>query len=202
MRPPFPEGKEMRIPGSFIMKIAGYCLPAILLLGYVAWAQVVPQPGPPTPIACAYNTSPVTLTNGQAGWVQCSATGSLAVTSAPATDGGLSNYFVQPTASTNAANIKNGAGQVYKVTVTNNSATVNYLRLYNAGTGFNGCNSATNLAYQVAIPGSTSGAGIVDSWVNGLAFATGISICVTSGYATNDTTNATASAMSVNIGYK
>lgn len=40
-------------------------------------AQVVPQPGPPTPIACAYNTSPVTLTNGQAGWVQCSSTGAL-----------------------------------------------------------------------------------------------------------------------------
>lgn len=42
-------------------------------------AQVLPQPGPPTPIACAYNTSPVTLTDGQAGWIQCDNTGKLAL---------------------------------------------------------------------------------------------------------------------------
>lgn len=118
------------------------------------------------------------------------------------TSGGLSVYFVQPTASDNHVNIKNGAGQVYKISVTNNSATVNYLRLYNAASGFNGCNSATNLVYQMAIPASTSGAGYSDSWEFGMAFSTGISICVTSGYPTNDTTNATASAMSVNVGYK
>lgn len=125
------------------------------------------------------------------------------VSTQPATSGGLSVYFVQPTASDNHANIKNGSGQVYKIAATNNSATINYLRLYNAASGFNGCNSATNLVYQVLIPGnSTNGGGIVDTWVEGIAFSTGISICVTSGYATNDTTNATASAMSVNIGYK
>lgn len=53
---------------------------ATLLIGGLAYAQVVPQPGPPTPIACAYNTSPVTLTNGQAGWVQCAANGSITTT--------------------------------------------------------------------------------------------------------------------------
>ncbi len=121
----------------------------------------------------------------------------------PTTTGGLAVYFVQPTASDNHVVIKAGAGQVYKVTATNNSATINYLRLYNATTGFNGCNSATNLVYQALIPGnSTNGAGLSDSWELGIAFATGISICVTSGYAATDTTNATASAMSVNIGYK
>lgn len=120
----------------------------------------------------------------------------------PVTTGGLSVFFVQPTASDNHANIKNGAGQVYHVKATNNSATVNYLRLYNAGTGFNGCNSATNLVDQWAIPASTSGAGYVEDIAVGEAFATGISICVTSGYATTDTTNATASAMSVSVGYK
>ncbi len=121
---------------------------------------------------------------------------------APTTTGGLSVYFVQPTSSDNHANIKNGAGQVYKISVTNNSATVNYIRLYNAGSGFNGCNSATNLVYASAIPASTTVGGILDSWEAGIAFSTGISICVTSGYATNDTTNATATAMNVNIGYK
>lgn len=108
-------------------------------------------------------------------------------------------YFVQPAASDNHANIKNGAGQVFKISVTNNSATINYLRLYNAGTGFNGCNSATNLVYQMAIPAQS---GLIDTWLAGMPFASGISICVTSGYATNDTTAATASALSVNVGYK
>lgn len=120
----------------------------------------------------------------------------------PGTAGGLSWYFVQPTASDNHVNIKNGAGQVYHVAATNNSATINYLRLYNAASGFNGCNSATNLVAQWAVPASTSGAGFVADIAQGITFATGISICVTSGYATNDTTNATASAMSVNVGYK
>lgn len=40
-------------------------------------AQNVPQPGPPQGIACAYNTTPPTLTSGQAGWVQCGADGTL-----------------------------------------------------------------------------------------------------------------------------
>lgn len=40
-------------------------------------AQVVPQPGPPQAIACAYNTSPPTLTSGQAGWVQCDSAGKI-----------------------------------------------------------------------------------------------------------------------------
>lgn len=120
----------------------------------------------------------------------------------PVTTGGLSVYFVQPTASDNHVVIKAGAGQVYKISITNNSATVNYIRLYNATTGFNGCNSSTNLIYGNAIPGNTTATGIMDQWEMGMAFSTGISICVTSGYATNDTTAATASAMNVNIGYK
>jgi len=120
----------------------------------------------------------------------------------PTTAGGLSVYNVQPAASDNHIVIKAGAGQVYKIEAFNNSATVNYVRLYNATTGFNGCNSATNLVWQGIIPASTSGAGLSSSWDSGMAFATGISICVTSGYAQTDTTNATASALIVNVGYK
>jgi hypothetical protein len=131
-----------------------------------------------------------------------SSTNAVPVNPYPITSGGLSVYYVQPTASDNHVVIKSTAGQVYKISVTNNSATVNYLRLYNATTGFNGCNSATNLVYGTAIPASTTVGGILDSWEMGIAFSTGISICVTSGYGSTDTTNATASAMMVNIGYK
>jgi len=130
--------------------------------------------------------------------------GQLPINELPTTSGGLSVFFLQPTASDNHANIKNGAGQVYKISVTGNATqtTVQYIRLYNAGTGFNGCNSATNLVYENSIPFSANGAGLLDFWPTGIAFATGISICVTGGYSQTDTTNATASAMNVNIGYK
>ena len=125
-----------------------------------------------------------------------------AVQAIPGTTGGLTTFSLQPAASDNHTNVKNGAGTLYHVAVTNNSATINYLRFYNAATGFNGCNSATNLIYQLAIPASTSGAGFVQDIAMGINFSTGISICVSSGYATTDTTNATASAMSLLIGYK
>lgn len=120
----------------------------------------------------------------------------------PGAANGAATYFVQPAASDNHVVIKAGAGTVYGVTVFNNSGTVNYLRLYDATTGFNGCNSATNLVTQIQIPASTSVGGAAVPFPAGMLFGTGISICITSGYATTDTTNATASAMSVTVSYK
>lgn len=130
--------------------------------------------------------------------------GTFAVQAAPApgTTGGLASYVLEPAASDNHANIKNGAGQVYHITAFNNSATINYLRLYNAGTGFNGCNSATNLVWEGHIPANTSDAGFVEDISQGLAFSTGISICVTGAYGQTSTTNATASAISINVLFK
>ncbi len=171
---------------------------ATLLAGLGLWLAAIG-------LASAAATSVCTSSSSGSSNIYCLAPnsdGSLPTSVAPATTGGLSWYFVQPLASDNHVVIKAGAGQVYNVQVTNNSATVNYLRLYNATTGFAGCNSATNLVAQWAIPASTSVGGISMSIPAGIAFSTGISICITSAYATTDTTNATASAMSVNIGYK
>ncbi len=133
-----------------------------------------------------------------------SSTNAMPINDYPTTSGGLSVYTVQPAASDNHVVIKAGAGQVYKISVTGNATqtTVQYVRLYNATTGFNGCNSATNLVYANAIPFSTNGAGLLDFWPTGMAFSTGISICITGGYGNTDTTNATASALNVNVGYK
>lgn len=117
------------------------------------------------------------------------------------TSGGITAFFLQPVASDNHTTVKNGAGQVYWILAENNSATVNYLRLYNSAAGFNGCNSATGLVSQIQIPASTSVGGINIALPFGIPFSTGISICVTSGYATTDTTSATASAISLTIGY-
>lgn len=124
------------------------------------------------------------------------------VQSEPGTTGGLTFYNLEPAASDNHANIKNGAGMVYHISATNNSATINYLRLYNAASGFNGCNSATNLQWEIMIPANTSAAGFVEDIAMGVTFATGISICVTGAFGQTNTTNATASAIEINIGYK
>lgn len=53
-------------------------LAAIFLITSTARAQqVLPPFGPPTGIACAYNTSLPSLSNLNAGWVQCDANGRL-----------------------------------------------------------------------------------------------------------------------------
>ncbi len=118
----------------------------------------------------------------------------------PAASGGLTTYFLQPTASTNSVNVKATAGQVYWVLAENNSATVNYLRLYNTSSAPT-CSSASLLITQIQIPASTSVGGVNIPLPFGIPFSTGIGICVTSGYATTDTTNATATAISLTIGY-
>ena len=115
----------------------------------------------------------------------------------PSTLGGLSTFYLQPAATTNATNIKASAGQVYHVMVGNNSATVHYLEFFNTA----GTPTCTNTPfYEMVIPASTAGAGFVQDIAQGLAFGTGIGICVTS--AIGGTGNATASALTVTIGYK
>lgn len=124
------------------------------------------------------------------------------VQAVPGTASGLTTFVLEAAASDNHTNVKNGAGVVYHITSFNNSATVNYYRLYNAATGFNGCNSATNLLWEGLIPASTSGGGFVEDIGAGITFSTGISICVTGGFGNTSTTNATASAILFNLGYK
>lgn len=126
----------------------------------------------------------------------------------PSTIGGLNPYFIQTAASDNHATIANGVHQLYHISVGNSSGTVNWIRFYNAGTGFNGCNSSTNLFYQMVIPGNTAGAGYVEDIALGLSpgntgtpIISGISVCITGANALNDTTAATA-GIAVNIGYK
>lgn len=124
----------------------------------------------------------------------------LPVTSQASTSGGSTNYHVIAAASDNHATIKNGAGKVYTVGVTALS-TGQYVRLYNAGSGFNGCNSATNLVWGQNVPNSN--AGFIKTFPVGLQFSTGIAICITGGGAApsdTDTTNAATTTV-VNVSY-
>lgn len=59
--------------------ILGAGVAALVAGVYALNAQVVPQPGPPVAIACAFNTVRPTLNTGQAGWVQCDNAGQLLV---------------------------------------------------------------------------------------------------------------------------
>ena len=119
----------------------------------------------------------------------------------PVTTGGLIAFGLEPIAGTNSTSVKGSAGQVYHVAATNNSATVNYIRFYNSSSAPT-CSSSSNWVYSMEIPASTSGAGFVQDISQGLAFSSGIGICVTSGFGKTDATNATASAIELVIGYK
>lgn len=139
-------------------------------------------------------SSPVVIASNQS---------AVPVTIGAVTTGGSTAYtpFV-PTASDNHQTVKNGAGTVYSMSVSNNSATKNYARLYDAGTGFNGCNSATGVIFAFEIPPTDGGFSIQPGGAPGMAFSTGLSLCITSGFGLTDTTNATATAMYVNVAYK
>lgn len=59
--------------------LAGSAACALGVWAGLSLSQVVPQPGPPTPIAGAYNLVPPTLTTAQAGWIQLDNAGNLKV---------------------------------------------------------------------------------------------------------------------------
>lgn len=119
-----------------------------------------------------------------------------------ADDYGLVTYNLIAAASDNHANIFPSPGIVCHIAVANTTATPNYLRLYNAGAAFNGCNSATNMIAYIPISGLTTGVLSDIDIPDGLAFSTGISLCVSGAAGFTDTTNATsATAISVLIGY-
>jgi hypothetical protein len=130
---------------------------------------------------------------------EASMTPVLTQTQAVASGGSTPNPPIYATASDNHAVIKNGAGTAYAVQTSNNSATANYLRLYDAGTGFNGCGSATGIIFAMEIPPSNSGFIANIGGAPGVSFTNGLSICITSGFGNTDTTNATASAIIANV---
>jgi hypothetical protein len=121
-----------------------------------------------------------------------------AVQAIAGTTGGVTPFTLTAANSTNATNIKASAGTLYHVGVYNNSATLAWVSFYNtAGTPSCG----TSIVYQTMIPAnSTSGAGAVEDFATGMAFGTGIGICITTGIA--GTGSVAASAYVVGLGYK
>lgn len=122
------------------------------------------------------------------------------VSLAPATSGGLTISSTLIASGTNATPVKVSAGQLYKIEVTNNSANIGYLKLYNtAGTPTAGSGTPV---IRLMCPGNASGTGVLSTFDNGVAFGTGIGFTFTGGIADADTTSVAASAFIVNLYYK
>jgi hypothetical protein len=117
----------------------------------------------------------------------------------PVTSGGLSISSTQVASNTTAIVVKGSAGQLYGLELYNNSATIAYVKLYNATSAT--CGSGT-VIQRAMIPANASGAGAISNNVDGLAYSTGITMCITGGFADSDTTAPSASTYIVNVLYK
>ncbi len=147
--------------------------------------------GPQNMFLCT--TSPSAVTTGQAGRVRGDCN-TLALYNTPltnATSSGLVECNLISTASTNSTSCLAAAGNYYGIEVENSTATVGYLRLYNAS-GAPTCSSSTGFIRTILIPASATGAGIVSLRFYPTFYSTGIGFCYTGGGANNDNTNGPA----------
>lgn len=102
---------------------------------------------------------------------------------------------------TTAIVIKSTSGSVYSVDAFNNGTTLAYVKLYNSTSVT--CGSGTPQArYMIPFGSSSSGGGFSIPNINGDAYGVGITMCVTTGIADNDTTAPAASTYIVNVHYK
>lgn len=121
---------------------------------------------------------------------------------ATATGGATPSHAIVANNTTSVA-IDASPGTLYSVQVFNNSATIAYLKFYDAAQGSVTCGSGTPKKV-VLIPANTSGAGAVIplGGAAGVAFVTAITRCVTTGIADNDTGAPAASAYLVEADFK
>jgi len=118
------------------------------------------------------------------------------VSDTPVTSGGCSNYHVVAAASTNTANIKASAGQVYGWAIFNAAAYNVYVKLHNtSGTPTAG----SGVIKTIGVP---AGGGNNIDLSKGIAFGTGIGISIVKDIADAGTTAVAASDCVVDIHYK
>jgi hypothetical protein len=97
---------------------------------------------------------------------------------------------------TTAVQVCKSSCRVYQVDISNNSATLAYLKLYNSAAAT--CGSGTP-QWRGMIPASSS---FTTAWVNGDSYSNGVWACVTTGIADADTAAPAATAYLVNIHFK
>lgn len=98
--------------------------------------------------------------------------------------------------------IKGSAGQLYWVHAMNLTASVVYLKFYNAtAASVTVGTTVPDLTFPIPTQGDTNGAGFTLSIPNGAAFGTAITVAATTGVADNDSGAPAANAVVVNLGY-
>ena len=115
----------------------------------------------------------------------------------PYTSGGPTNSRVISAGSTNATNVKNSAGQVYGIDVSNTNASARYLKLYDKA-------SAPTVGSDTPIGTYLLKAGELTQlrFPQGKTFASGIGFALTTGVADADTGAVSANEHVVNMEYK
>lgn len=114
----------------------------------------------------------------------------------PATSGGCSTYHIVSTGSTNVANVKASAGQVYGIDVFNNAAYPVYVKFHNtAGTPTAGASVVRTVGVQ-------AGASVSLAFPTGLAFGTGIGVSIVQDITDAGTTAVLLSDCVVDVAYK
>lgn len=117
------------------------------------------------------------------------AIGSVTVSgTATVTPANATAYSAVTTASTNGANVKNAAGNLYEITCSNPTATPVYVKLYNKASAPTVGTDVPILTIVVAANSTV----LLQPGVVGKRFATGISIAATGAIAASDATNAVA----------
>jgi hypothetical protein len=159
-----------------------------------------------------FNTTPTTITNGNASPLQLDNSGKLLVNCTgcsssstislvPATTGGLSMAHLIAAGTNNATSLKGSAGQLYGASLYNNTSYPVYLKFCNKATACTcGTNTSTDtILYTVAAQAGTEREVHTEE---GIAFSTGIGYCVVKGMGDTDNTSLVASDAIVDLIYK
>jgi hypothetical protein len=155
-----------------------------------------------------FNTSPTTITSGNASPLQLDNTGKLLVNCSgcsagstvsliPATSGGLTLSHLIAAATTNATSLKTSAGQLYGASIYNNGAVPAYLKFYNKASS--PTVGTDTVVYEVAVQAGTEREIHTEE---GLAFGTGIAYALTAGITDADATSVAVSSATVDLIYK
>lgn len=166
---------------------------------------------------CIYNSTPITLTNGQGAAVQCNASGypnvvvtntnangrATAANSSPVVPVAAASTAgaIQPN-NTTAVVVKGSAGTLFGIQLGGIGSAPAYVKIYNATSATCGSGTPVKRLIIPAAATAANGAGSNITFSPGLAFSTGITYCVTTGIGDSDTTAAAASTFLINFDYE
>lgn len=125
-----------------------------------------------------------------------SASAPLPVQITPITSGGATKHSVISAATANATVVQGSASTLYSISVTNDSTSARYFKLYNKATA---PTSSDTPVWRLRIP---PGGGAIETFPLGLVFGTGLGYRVVTGATDSDNTSVGLSEIFINLSYK